>query len=182
MGAFLYLLAAVGFGAALLGIFDDDDAEATVTDEGSDDLTDSVDALAGTDGDDSIYGQADDDRISGLDGDDELDSGAGDDTLAGDDGDDTLYGGLDDDSLDGGSGADFLHGELGWDTLDGGAGTDTLIGGPGNDLILDYDRSDADGPNASLVEAGNGDDRNLVDGGSTITGGGVKIGSMSTQI
>jgi Ca2+-binding RTX toxin-like protein len=92
--------------------------------------------LAGTAGDDQIFGFDTADSISGLAGNDTLYDYAGDDTLDGGAGADNLYGGNGDDTLNGGADADALYGENGNDTLDGGAGNDTLEGGTGNNVYL----------------------------------------------
>ena len=64
--------------------------------------------IAGTSGDDTIYGGDDNDPV-----------GTGADTIDADAGDDVVFGG---------DGADEITGGFGSDTLDGGAGDDTLIG------------------------------------------------------
>lgn len=58
----------------------------------------------------------------------------GADTLTGDAGANRVYGMNGDDQLTGGGGADVLSGGLGNDSLDGGAGADKMIGGLGDDI------------------------------------------------
>jgi Ca2+-binding RTX toxin-like protein len=58
------------------------------------------------------------------------------DTLFGDDGDNRLFGRKSDDHLEGRAGADTLNGGGGWDTLIGGAGDDTLRGGASRDTFV----------------------------------------------
>jgi Ca2+-binding RTX toxin-like protein len=70
------------------------------------------------DGDDTVTGNAANNRIHGMRGSDEL------------------YGNAGNDFLSGGAGADFLDGGLGNDTLDGGLGIDLMRGGAGNDLYV----------------------------------------------
>ena len=79
-------------------------------------------------GDDTIWGQAGDDRIGGKGGDDILFGGEGNDAIWGDDGDDILRGGLGHDSLTG-------------DNFSGGSGTDTFVlaAGEGMDTIKDFE-------------------------------------------
>jgi Ca2+-binding RTX toxin-like protein len=82
--------------------------------------------IIGTDGQDTIHGQGENDILSGE---------AGDDRLYGHEGDDLLIGGDGDDLLDGSAGNDTLYGADGNDILEGGGGGDTLYGGPGNDRL-----------------------------------------------
>lgn len=98
----------------------------------------------GTDGDDSIWGDAGFNWIHGHDGDDELHGrqgadmlfgGNGLDTLYGYDGDDQMWGGAGDDSLNGYAGNDRLYGDEGNDLFLGGKGDDVIHGGSGNDQL-----------------------------------------------
>ena len=77
-------------------------------------------------GNDTIYGNANNDIISG---------GNGNDYLYGQWGNDTLSGGDGNDYLDGETGNDSLYGDSGNDTLRGGSGNDYLSGGIGDDLL-----------------------------------------------
>ncbi|MEM9794364.1 MAG: M10 family metallopeptidase [Pseudomonadota bacterium] len=86
-----------------------------------------IEAARGGRRDDSISGNAADNRLLG---------GAGDDSLAGRGGADRLLAGRGDDILDGGGGADHLRGGAGRDTLSGGAGRDILIGGADADVFI----------------------------------------------
>ena len=93
--------------------------------------------FVGTNGDDTLHGNA---------GNDEIDGGNdGHDTLYGHDGDDilrehseTYYGNepASDDKLYGGNGNDKLYAHVGADLLDGGAGNDYLEGGEHNDTYV----------------------------------------------
>ena len=74
-----------------------------------------INAIAGTDGNDTL---------DGTEGRDSIEGGAGKDKLNGLGGNDLLYGG---------GGADVLRGGPGKDLLVGGRGRDTLTGGPGKD-------------------------------------------------
>ncbi len=62
-------------------------------------------------------------------------SGAFNDTLTGDAADNRLFSGDGVDVLFGGAGNDVLSGGAGIDSMDGGAGADTLIGGAGFDIV-----------------------------------------------
>jgi Ca2+-binding RTX toxin-like protein len=64
------------------------------------------------------------------------------DTLGGSYSGDSLWGGLGADSLDGFEGNDSLDGGEGWDTLTGGAGDDTLDGGIDTDQMYGGDGND----------------------------------------
>lgn len=107
------------------------------------------------DGDDTIYGGADNDKPTEVDpgdthpniiygggGDDRLHAGqhgdriyggAGNDHIGGNFGDDWIDGGEGADQIDGGRGNDVIHGGAGDDWIDGWFGNDILTGGPGND-------------------------------------------------
>ncbi len=98
--------------------------------------------LLGTDGDDSIEGQADNEFILGGDGNDTLDGGDGNDSLRGQIGIDTLSGGSGDDILGGGQGNDNLYGQSGRDILGGGQGNDILGGGRDVDSLNGHDGDD----------------------------------------
>jgi large repetitive protein len=97
-----------------------------------------VENITGTQYQDVITGDANNNIIDGRDGDDILSGGAGDDTL---------YGGGGDDDLSGGEGNDTFYVGDGDNTIDGGAGDDTyevtetsgsenfFVGGAGNDTV-----------------------------------------------
>jgi len=90
-----------------------------------------VNNIAGTSGNDTLYGGHGSDR---------LDGGAGNDRLYGDSGSNPYPALGNNDILLGGDGDDWLYGDdrytAGNDVLDGGAGNDTLIGGEGSDTYL----------------------------------------------
>ena len=87
------------------------------TNAGSDQLV-SIEALVGSDFDDSLYGNAGANELFGRTGNDLLDGGDGNDLLISVAGNDTMLGGTGDDS--------FLFGSPDSGTMDGGAGVDTL--------------------------------------------------------
>ncbi|SEO48728.1 type I secretion C-terminal target domain (VC_A0849 subclass), partial [Duganella sp. CF517] len=135
------------------------------------------DAIAGTDGNDSLTGWIADDTIDG---------GAGNDTLAGNYGNDLLRGGADNDRLGGDIGNDTLFGGDGADTLYGD-GDDQLDGGAGDDFLVNY-RGNAtlaggEGNDAFLLQDGNATWTVLADGGAgddTFTYNGDTSGSRFT--
>ena len=81
------------------------------------------------------FGFGGNDTIWGNTNNDYIDGGDDNDRLYGWSGNDTLWGGNGNDYLDGGTGNDYLGGESGNDTLLGGSGNDFLSGGIGNDLL-----------------------------------------------
>lgn len=86
-----------------------------------------IESLYGSQFDDSLTGDANDNTIGGLDG---------NDVLNGEGGNDRLVGGAGDDQLNGGDGNDILIAQAGADTLNGGAGNDNLIGGDDADVLI----------------------------------------------
>ena len=97
----------------------------------------SLEALAttGTEGTDTLVGDASDNSINGLAGNDYLYGGEGNDVLNGDEGSDELNGEAGDDVLNGGTGYDNLRGGSGNDVLNGGLDntSDYMYGESGND-------------------------------------------------
>lgn len=133
------------------------------------DLFDGIEVIAGSAGNDTIFGNREateffghdgNDRISGGGGDDILDGGTGKDklkgqgggdTLLGDAGNDKLSGGGGDDTLSGGAGKDLLRGQAGDDTLNGNGGRDRLLAGGGADTLKG-------GGGKDVLDGGGGDD------------------------
>ncbi|HEY0847977.1 MAG TPA: calcium-binding protein, partial [Noviherbaspirillum sp.] len=91
-------------------------------------------APIGTDGNDVLLGDRNDNLLQGLGGDDNLYGGAGNDSLDGGSGNDALYGGFGDDILDGGAGNDRMSGEAGNDVYRFGRGS-------GQDTVWDHDET-----------------------------------------
>jgi Ca2+-binding RTX toxin-like protein len=94
----------------------------------------------GTNGNDTLTGNAGNDSLNGGNGDDILTGNAGNDTLMGDNGNDLIFGNAGDDLLNGGNGEDTLRGGLGTDILTGGNGKDVFVfaSGEGTDTITDF--------------------------------------------
>jgi VCBS repeat-containing protein len=84
-----------------------------------------VTVRVGSNGNDTLPGDADTDLAFGQNGNDTLSGLGGNDLLCGGNGNDTLSGGAGDDTLAGGAGNDGLTGGPGGDRFSGGAGTDT---------------------------------------------------------
>jgi|GEM_PF-759288 len=137
---------------------------------------DLINDFFGTDGDDSLSGEGDnDDVISGGAGHDTLDGNDGHDNISGGTGDDLILGGAGDDLLDGNEGHNTISGENGHDTLFGGEDNDTLTGGEGNDLLVGAGGHDSLlGSNGhDVINGGAGDDFINGDGGDDLLTGGA---------
>ena len=133
-----------------------------------------ADFMVGGYGNDTIYGQDDDDTISGDQGDDLIYGGVDNDWMQGSDGADTIFGGHGDDFADGGTGDDVLDGGIGNDVLAGGLGDDEGYGGDGNDGLTGEDGRDllSGGAGDDTLDGGNENDTLLGGtGADTITGG-----------
>lgn len=123
-----------------------------------------VESVIGTNYNDILRGDDNDNVLRGLHGDDWVEGGDGEDTLYGDEGDDTLKGGKDKDYLLGGDGYNTLYGQHGNDTLVVGE-RGTAYGGSGNDIIYGGNKAD-------FLDGGYGDDTiSAFDGNDTLTGG-----------
>lgn len=103
--------------------------------------------VLGTNCDDKINGNENDEIIYALAGIDEVYAGAGNDII---------YGGKDDNRLFGQQGDDIIISEADVNLIDGGPGNDALFGGSGNDLLV----------------GGNGNDQLIAGIGMTIMIGG----------
>ncbi|WP_425051591.1 calcium-binding protein [Psychromarinibacter sp. S121] len=99
--------------------------------------------LAGEGSRDVIEGGGGHDTIDSGRGNDIVDAGNGDDRVAGRAGNDNLTGGEGDDFLFGGIGKDNLFGDDGDDTLKGGGGQDDMTGGAGQDVFVFTRASDS---------------------------------------
>ena len=106
-----------------------------------DELT-SVENVQGSDRDDIIIGDGQDNDLRGGRGDDQVDGEEGSDTLHGDEGRDQLLGDEGNDVERGGPGGDILLGDAGDDDMDGEAGQDVLDGGIDNDHMQGGDGAD----------------------------------------
>lgn len=116
-----------------------------------------ADQLQGKDGDDKLYAGKGNDSLKGGSGDDVLEGNEDDDKLFGEEGNDSLEGGSGDDTIEGAAGFDFLSGEGGDDYLLGGLNNDTLNGGSENDRLFG---------DAGADRLNGGSENDLLDGGS----------------
>ena len=112
--------------------------------------------VEGTDGDDELLGDNDNNVISGYagndtirayHGDDVIDGGVGDDSIYAGGGGDVVHAGDGDDYVEGGNeqpeaSGDVINGGAGNDVLDGEGGTDTLHGGTGKNTLTGGDNAD----------------------------------------
>ncbi|WP_136635879.1 beta strand repeat-containing protein [Pseudooceanicola onchidii] len=78
-----------------------------------------IEAIRGTDLNDTLIGNADANRLEGEDGNDTITGNAGNDTLSGGDGSDEIFGGSGDDYINPGENSSY-------DYVDGGRGNDTI--------------------------------------------------------
>lgn len=106
----------------------------------------SIEGAEGSEFNDTLSGNGQDNELSGFIGDDVVNGGGGDDLILGDHSirevgenllaynyDDPAYAG--NDTLNGGGGDDAIYGNAGDDTIDGGTGEDTIVGGAGADVM-----------------------------------------------
>ncbi|MSP89199.1 MAG: hypothetical protein EXQ92_10380 [Alphaproteobacteria bacterium] len=86
--------------------------------------------IAGTTGNDTLFGTSSADLMSALEGDDTVGVVV-----------DTIYGNLGDDTIYGGAGIDSISGGAGNDSISSGGGSDILVFASdfGQDSIVDYD-------------------------------------------
>ncbi len=135
----------------------------------------SIEAVTGSDYNDSVYGTDTGGVTANLGaGDDTFDNDAGDatqiDVIDGGDGNDTIYSGAGDDDLRGSKGDDNLYGEAGNDTLTGGLGADMLSGGDDNDTLIGASGTDTLYGDAGddTIDGGSGNDTSYGGDGSDI--------------
>lgn len=123
------------------------------------------DILGGDSQNDYLQGVGGLDTVDGGSGDDKLDGGSGEDNLLGSSGNDYIFGGPDSDIIFGQSGDDEIYGEAGSDYIDGGSGDDYLDGGNDYDILVGGDGNDTliGGLAHDLLYGNSGDD--YLDGG-----------------
>ena len=133
-------------------------------------LAESLYAVEGGDGRDTVFGGEGDDHLDGQGGADTIHGSPGIDVLHGDggvgdsaegDGDDVIMGGEgDDEEIDGYEGSNTLHGGAGNDEIASGSGnTDEISGGPGDDNVVANDGV------KDVINCGPGDDTVTFDEG-----------------
>ncbi|MGQ0532840.1 MAG: calcium-binding protein [Caulobacteraceae bacterium] len=141
----------------------------------------SIEGAEGSEYDDTISGNGQDNLLSGFTGNDTVNGAGGDDLIYGDHsirevgenplaydygdpsfafGNDTLNGGGGDDAIYGNAGDDALNGGAGEDTLVGGAGADNITGGGGDDQFVYASASESSSTTFDTIVSGawnNGD-------------------------
>jgi hypothetical protein len=113
----------------------------------------------GTNGRDTLRGDADSERIKAGGGRDKVKAGRGDDCVAGGGGRDKIAGQGGEDRIGGGKGADRLRGNGGGDRITGGTQPDRIDGGGGKDVIRGAGDDKRD-----RIHCGGGRDRVIADG------------------
>jgi Ca2+-binding RTX toxin-like protein len=96
------------------------------------------DLITGNDEDNILWGLGGDDVIRGGGGNDFIDGGHGNDTIFGDSGDNILHGGAGNDVIHAGTGFDQIFGGPGDDVIHAGNSSNLIHGGPGRDMVV-YD-------------------------------------------
>ncbi len=116
--------------------------------------------LEGTNQDDFLFGNQNENTIWARDGVDRVHAGAGDDIVDGNAGADTVFGEAGRDVITGGPGPDRLHGEEGEDDIEGQDEPDALWGEDGNDRLFGGENGDElfGGAANDLLDGGNGVD------------------------
>jgi len=96
----------------------------------------SIEDVVGTDFNDFLSGNDEDNAIAGLAGNDVIRGGAGNDELKGGEGNDLIEGQSGNDFIEDGAGNDTIYGGSGNDTINNVGGTDTFDGGDGVDTLI----------------------------------------------
>jgi len=98
------------------------------------DGTDANDLMEGDEEENEFHAGHGDDELKGGGGNDKLKGEGGDDDLRGNQGEDELRGGDGNDRVLGGKGNDYVNGNKGADTINGNNGNDRVLGGKGDDI------------------------------------------------
>ena len=125
-----------------------------------------IENLSGSEFNDRLTGDSNDNSLAGNDGDDVLRGAGGNDNISGDAGNDVVFAGSGNDTISGGSGDDRIFARNGNDDVDAGDGDDFVIAGGGNDNI-------ALGSGDDRVFAGSGNDTIDAGAGDDILSGGA---------
>ncbi len=131
--------------------------------------------INGMSGDDSILGYGGNDVVYGAAGNDTVDAGGGNDFVTTADGDDNVTGGWGNDQIFAGDGADSIYGAGGADELGAGSGDDLVFGAAGNDTVYGGSGNDelSAGTQNDVVWAGSGVDTIYGGDGNDVLGGGL---------
>ncbi len=167
----------------------------------------SMEGAEGSEFDDTITGNGNDNLLSGFSGADTVNGGGGDDLIYGDlpirdvgesevdyndpsfiQGNDILNGGAGDDAIYGNGGNDTIDGGAGADTIIGGAGADRTIGGAGDDTFVFESAADSSGVNFDTVVGANFNNHDVFDvpvavtSFATFTGGSLDAASFDADL
>lgn len=148
----------------------------------------SMEGAEGSEFDDTISGNGQDNLLSGYSGADIVNGGGGDDLIFGDfairevgengvnyndpgfiQGDDILNGGGGDDAIYGHGGDDVLDGGAGADTLVGGMGADIIIGGGGDDQFVYNSAAESSGASFDTIVGANFNNHDIFDVSAAVT-------------
>lgn len=102
---------------------------------GDTDTLRSIERIRGTEFDDEIRANTENNFLQGIGGNDTINGADGDDQIEGGEGNDTIHGGNGEDAISGGSGDDSAYGENGDDYFFIDAGVDFIDGGAGIDWL-----------------------------------------------
>lgn len=155
----------------------------------------SIEGAEGSEFDDVIGGNGQDNLLSGFLGSDTVNGGGGDDLIYGDfavrevgeigfsyddpgivQGDDVLNGGGGGDAIYGHGGDDTITGGAGEDTLVGGAGADTITGGGGADQFVYASASDSSGTSFDTLIGFNFRNNDVFDLPTPVTSTSIVVG------
>lgn len=167
----------------------------------------SMEGAEGSEYDDTITGNGQDNILSGFTGSDTVDGGGGDDLIYGDfairevgeipfsyddpgivQGNDVLNGGAGDDAIYGHGGNDTIDGGGGDDTIVGGAGADRLTGGGGDDQFVYASASESTSVNFDTIVGFNFRNHDFFDlpgavtSASSVSGGALDIASFDADL
>jgi len=168
----------------------------------------SIEGAEGSEYDDTIGGNGQDNLLSGFTGNDVVNGGGGDDLIYGDHsirevgenvlaynyddpafvGNDTLDGGAGDDAIYGNAGNDVITGAGGEDTLVGGLGADSLNGGAGDDQFVYASAAESTSTGFDTIIGFNFNNHDVFDlhsavaSTSTVNGGALDAGSFDADL
>jgi len=166
-----------------------------------------MEGAEGSEFNDTITGNGQDNLLSGFTGSDTVNGGGGDDLINGDfairevgeipfsyddpgivQGDDTLNGGGGDDLIFGNGGNDVIDGGTGGDTILGGMGADSITGGGGDDQFVYTSAAESSSTSFDTIVSGawnNGDMFDLTTGVTsyaTLAGGNLDAASFDADL
>jgi Ca2+-binding RTX toxin-like protein len=168
----------------------------------------SIEGAEGSEFNDTLNGNNQDNQLSGFTGDDVVNGGGGDDLIYGDHsirevgenvlaydysapayvGNDTLSGGGGDDLIYGNAGDDVINGDSGADTIVGGAGADIIDGGSGADTFVYESASESSSTSFDTLTGSNFNGQDQIDlttavtSYATLTGGNLDAATFDADL